>query len=69
MDELGRARGCAARKILLLEQHDGSAAPGGIPRDAAAVHAAADDGEVVDRLAADGSQGSLPASIFAMLWI
>ena len=49
MDQLGRGRGRAAGKIALLAQEHRQAAAGGIAGDAAAVDAAADDGDVVDR--------------------
>ena len=46
VDELrGRRRG-AGGEIVLLDQDDAKAAAGGVARDAGAVDAAADDGEI-----------------------
>jgi hypothetical protein len=46
VDELGRFRGGAGGEVVLLDQQDGKAPPGRIARDAGAIDAAADDGEV-----------------------
>ena len=46
MDQLGGGGGRAAAEIGLLAQKHRPAAPGGIPRDAGAIDAAADDDEV-----------------------
>jgi hypothetical protein len=50
MDKLGRCRGRRACKIALLDETDRKPAPGGVAREAAAIDAAADDRNVVDRL-------------------
>ena len=49
VDQPGRARRGAAREIAHLAQIDRKAAAGGVARDAAAIDAAADDGEVIGR--------------------
>ncbi len=46
MDQLRGCRRGAGRKVVLLDEHDLEAAAGGIARDAGAIDAAADDGEV-----------------------
>ena len=47
MDQLGRGRRGARAEVVLLQQQHAQAAAGGVARDAGAVDAAADDGEVV----------------------
>ena len=49
VDELGRGGGSGAGEVALLAQEHGKAATGGIPRNAAAIDAAADDGDVMVR--------------------
>ena len=46
MDELGGGRRSAGGEVALLDQQHLEAAAGGIARDAGAVDAAADDGEI-----------------------
>jgi len=46
MDEFRRCRRRARGEVVLLEQDDAKAAAGGIARDAGAVDAAADNGEI-----------------------
>ena len=46
MDQLGGAAEVAPAEIALFAQEHRPAAPGGVARDAGAVDAAADDGEV-----------------------
>ena len=46
MDQLRGRRRRARRQVVLFEQHDLQAAPGGVARDAGAVDAAADDREI-----------------------
>ncbi len=46
MNELGRGRRCAARKIVLLDKPNGESASGGVPRDGGAIHAAPDDEKI-----------------------
>jgi hypothetical protein len=46
VEELGRGRRGRAREVALLGQQDRQAPPGRVPRDAAAVDAAADDEEI-----------------------
>ena len=46
MNELRRRRRGAGGEIVLLDQNDAEAAAGGVARDAGAVDAAADDGEI-----------------------
>ena len=46
MDQLGAGRGGGAGKVLLLAQEDGKRRAGGITGNAAAIHAAADDGDI-----------------------
>ncbi len=52
MDQLGRGRRGAGGEIVLLDQQDLEAASGGIARNADAVDAAPDDGEIEVRHAA-----------------
>ena len=47
MDQLGRGRRGAGAEVVLLEQQHAQAPAGGVARDAGAVDAAADDGEIV----------------------
>ena len=47
MDQLGGGRRGAGGEIVLLDQQHAQAAAGGVARDAGAVDAAADDGEIV----------------------
>ena len=47
VDELGRGRRGARAEVVLLQQQHAQAAAGGVARDAGAVDAAADDGEIV----------------------
>ena len=47
VDQLGRGRRGAGGEVVLLEQQHAQAAAGGVARDAGAVDAAADDGEIV----------------------
>jgi hypothetical protein len=47
VDELGRGRRRARAEVVLLEQQHAQAPAGGVARDAGAVDAAADDGEIV----------------------
>ena len=49
VDQLGRGRGCAAGKIVRLEQQDLGPAPGSVTRNARAVDPAANHREVIDR--------------------
>ena len=49
VDQLGAPRRGVRGEIVLLDQQHLEAAAGGVARDAGAVDAAADDGEVVDR--------------------
>ena len=49
MDQLGAPRRRVRGEIVLLEQDHAQSAPRGVARDAGAVDAAANDGEVVDR--------------------
>ena len=46
MNELGGRRRRAGGEIVLFDEDDAKAAAGGIPRDAGAVDAAADNGEI-----------------------
>ena len=48
--QLGRGRGCRRGKVVHLGQPHRKAAPRSVPRDAAAIDAAADDKEIVDVL-------------------
>ena len=47
VDELGRGRRGARAEVVLLQQQHAQAPAGGVARDAGAVDAAADDGEIV----------------------
>jgi len=49
MDQLGRSRGGCARQIALLDHQNRQTTAGGIPRDPAAIDAAADDDQVERR--------------------
>ena len=51
VDELGRGRGGGAGEVDFLAEIDGKPAPGRVARDAAAVDATADDGNVEGRSA------------------
>ena len=50
VDQFGRPRGGAARQIVHLAEMDREPAPGRVAGDAASVDAAADHGEIIDRL-------------------
>ena len=49
VDQLGGGRRGAGGEIVLLDQQHAQPAAGGVARDAGAVDAAADDGEIVSR--------------------
>src|ERR1700722_9857762 len=49
VDQLARGAGCRGGEIVFLAKIDRPAAPGGVSGNPAAVHAAADDGDVEGR--------------------
>ncbi len=64
MDQLGRRRRGSARQIALLEQENRKIAPGRIACDAAAIHAPADDRDVVHPAAPAAASVSLEFELF-----
>jgi hypothetical protein len=49
MDQLAGGRGRGATEVAALSQEDAQSTPRGVARDARAIHAAADDHDVLGR--------------------